>query len=94
MKKLENEPVPLWGMRYYRKALRDVVDWLELHSIQMKTYRLTTGKDYKEFLRMLRDDPEPLMEYGGHAQYSTPEGCREKVRKVIAKWKEQEENGK
>lgn len=43
---------------------------------------------------MLRDDPEPLMEYGGHAQYSTPEGCREKVRKVIAKWKEQEENGK
>lgn len=94
MKKPENDPVPLWGMRYYRKALRDAVDWLESHSIQMKTYRLTTGKDYMEFLRMFRDDPEPLMDYGGHAQYPTPEKCREKVKKVIAKWKEQKESGK
>lgn len=88
------DQVPLWGMKYYRKALRDVVDWLEQHSDRMNSFRLTTGKDYMAFLRMFRDDPEMLMEYGGHAQYPTPEGCREKVRKVIAKWKEERENGK
>ena len=27
-----DEGIPIYAMKYYRKALRDIVDWLENHS--------------------------------------------------------------
>lgn len=82
------EPVSLPEMRPYRKALRDVVNWFENHSIVMSGYKLTTGKDYMAFLRMFRDNPDNLMEYGEMAEYSVPDACMEKVNKVKAKNRE------
>ena len=88
-RKMGNEQIPLPYIEAYRKALRDVVDWLERHEQQMKAYKLTTGKDYMAFLRMFRDDPDNLMEMGGFAdEYRVPDECKDKVKKVIEKRKE------
>ncbi len=82
--------IPLPYIKVYRKALRDVVDWLERHEQQMKAYKLTTGKDYMAFLRMLRDAPDSLMEMGGFADgYRVPDKCKDKVKKAIEKRREQ-----
>lgn len=75
------DDIPLYAMRYYRKALRDVVDWMDNHSESMKTYHLTTGKDYMAILRMFRDNPDPLMDYGEHAKYESPPECAKKSKK-------------
>lgn len=89
--KMCNEQIPLPYIKAYRKALRDVVDWLERHEQQMKAYKLTTGKDYMAFLRMFRDEPYNLMEMGGFADgYGMPDECEDKVKKVIEKRKEKE----
>ena len=88
-RKMCNEQIPLPYIKAYRKALRDVVDWLERHEQQMKAYKLTTGKDYMAFLRMFRDAPDNLMEMGGFADgYKVPDECKDKVKKVIEKRKE------
>ena len=88
-RKMCNEQIPLPYIKAYRKALRDVVDWLERHEQQMKAYKLTTGKDYMAFLRMFRDAPDNLMEMGGFAdEYKVPGECKDKVKKVIEKRKE------
>ena len=88
-RKMCNEQIPLPYIKAYRKALRDVVDWLERHEQQMKAYKLTTGKDYMAFLRMFRDDPDSLMEMGGFAdEYRVADECKDKVKKVIEKGKE------
>ena len=88
-RKMCNEQIPLPYIKAYRKALRDVVDWLERHEQQMKAYKLTTGKDYMAFLRMFRDAPDNLMEMGGFAdEYKVPDECKDKVKKVIEKRKE------
>ena len=88
-RKMGNEQIPLPYIKAYRKALRDVVDWLERHEQQMKAYKLTTGKDYMAFLRMFRDAPDNLMEMGGFAdEYKVPDECKDKVKKVIDKRKE------
>ena len=88
-RKMCNEQIPLPYIKAYRKALRDVVDWLERHEQQMKVYKLTTGKDYMAFLRMFRDAPDNLMEMGGFAdEYKMPDECKDKVKKVIEKRKE------
>ena len=88
-RKMCNEQIPLPYIKAYRKALRDVVDWLERHEQQMKVYKLTTGKDYMAFLRMFRDSPDNLMEMGGFAdEYKMPDECKDKVKKVIEKRKE------
>lgn len=42
---MNTDAIPLPYIKAYRKALRDVVDWLERHEQQMKAYKLTTGKD-------------------------------------------------
>ena len=85
-RKMCNEQIPLPYIKAYRKALRDVVDWLERHEQQMKVYKLTTGKDYMAFLRMFRDAPDNLMEMGGFAdEYKVPDECKDKVKKVIEK---------
>ena len=85
-RKMCNEQIPLPYIKAYRKALRDVVDWLERHEQQMKAYKLTTGKDYMAFLRMFRDDSDSLMEMGGFAdKYKLPDECKDKVKKVIEK---------
>lgn len=90
---MTNEQIPLPYIKAYRKALRDVVDWLERHEQQMKTYKLTTGKDYMAFLRMFRDEPDSLMEMGGLADgYRVPDECRDKVRKTIEKYREKKLN--
>ena len=90
-RKMCNEQIPLPYIKAYRKALRDVVDWLERHEQQMKAYQLTTGKDYMAFLRMFRDAPDNLMEMGGFAdEYRVPDECKDKVKKVIEKRKEKE----
>ena len=90
-RKMCNEQIPLPYIKAYRKALRDVVDWLERHEQQMKAYKLTTGKDYMAFLRMFRDAPDNLMEMGGFAdEYKVPDECKDKVKKVIEKRKEKE----
>ena len=90
-RKMGNEQIPLPYIKAYRKALRDVVDWLERHEQQMKAYKLTTGKDYMAFLRMFRDEPDSLMEMGGFAdEYKVPDECKDKVKKVIEKRKEKE----
>ena len=90
-RKMCNEQIPLPYIKAYRKALRDVVDWLERHEQQMKAYKLTTGKDYMAFLRMFRDVPDNLMEMGGFADgYKVPDECKDKVKKVIEKRKEKE----
>ena len=90
-RKMCNEQIPLPYIKAYRKALRDVVDWLERHEQQMKAYKLTTGKDYMAFLRMFRDAPDNLMEMGGFAdEYKVPDECKNKVKKVIEKRKEKE----
>ena len=90
-RKMCNEQIPLPYIKAYRKALRDVVDWLERHEQQMKVYKLTTGKDYMAFLRMFRDAPDNLMEMGGFAdEYKVPDECKDKVKKVIEKRKEKE----
>ena len=90
-RKMCNEQIPLPYIKAYRKALRDVVDWLERHEQQMKVYKLTTGKDYMAFLRMFRDAPDNLMEMGGFAdEYKVPDECKNKVKKVIEKRKEKE----
>ena len=90
-RKMCNEQIPLPYIKAYRKALRDVVDWLERHEQQMKAYKLTTGKDYMAFLRMFRDAPNNLMEMGGFAdEYKVPDECKDKVKKVIKKLKEKE----
>lgn len=82
---------PLQYIKAYRKALRDVVDWLERHEQQMKVYKLTTGKDCMAFLRMFRDEPNSLMEMGCFADgYRVPDECKNKVKKVIEKRKEKE----
>ena len=90
------DDIPLYAMRYYRKALRDAVDWLENHSESMKFFHLTTGKDYMAMLRLFRDDLEPLMEYGAHAGYEVPPECAKKKRKVKEKYRKEKgaENGK
>ena len=86
---MTNEQIPLQYIKAYRKALRDVVDWLEWHEQHMKAYKLTTGKDYMAFLRMFRDEPDGLMEMGGFADgYRVPDECKDKVKKVIEKRKE------
>ena len=88
-RKMCNEQIPLPYIKAYRKALRDVVDWLERHEQQMKAYKLTTGKDYMAFLRMFRDAPDNLMEMDGFAdEYKVPDECKDKVKKVIEKRKE------
>ena len=88
---LNADDPPLQYIKAYRKALRDVVDWLERHEQQMKAYKLTTGKDYMAFLRMFRDEPNSLMEMGGFADgYRVPDECKNKVKKVIEKRKEKE----
>ena len=88
-RKMCNEQIPLPYIKAYRKALRDVVDWLERHEQQMKVYKLTTGKDYMAFLRMFRDAPDNLMEMGGFAdEYKVPDECKDKVKKVIETRKE------
>lgn len=88
-RKMCNEQIPLPYIKAYRKALRDVVDWLERQEQQMKAYKLTTGKDYMAFLRMFRDAPDNLMEMGGFAdEYRVPDECKDKVKKVIEKRKE------
>lgn len=85
----DNNQIPLPYIKAYRKALRDVVDWLERHSDQLKAYKLTTGKNYMAFLRMFRDSPDSLMEMGGFADgYGVPDECKEKVKKVIEKRRE------
>ena len=90
-RKMCNEQIPLPYIKAYRKALRDIVDWLERHEQQMKAYKLTTGKDYMAFLRMFRDAPDNLMEMGGFAdEYKMPDECKDKVKKVIEKRKEKE----
>ena len=90
-RKMCNEQIPLPYIKAYRKALRDVVDWLERNEQQMKAYKLTTGKDYMAFLRMFRDAPDNLMEMGGFAdEYKVPDECKDKVKKVIEKRKEKE----
>ena len=90
-RKMCNEQIPLPYIKAYRKALRDIVDWLERHEQQMKAYKLTTGKDYMAFLRMFRDAPDNLMEMGGFAdEYKVPDECKDKVKKVIEKRKEKE----
>ena len=90
-RKMCNEQILLPYIKAYRKALRDVVDWLERHEQQMKAYKLTTGKDYMAFLRMFRDAPDSLMEMGGFAdEYKVPDECKDKVKKVIEKRKEKE----
>lgn len=90
------DDIPLYAMRYYRKALRDAVDWLENHSESMKFFHLTTGKDYMVMLRMFRDNPDPLMEYGAHAEYEAPPECAKKIRKVKERYRKEKgaENGK
>lgn len=86
---MKTDQILLPYIKAYRKALRDVVDWLERHGQQMKTYKLTTGKDYMAFLRMFRNEPDSLMEMGGFADgYRVPDECKDKVKKVIEKWKE------
>lgn len=86
---MKTDQIPLPYIKAYRKALRDVVDWLERHEQQIKTYKLTTGKDYMAFLRMFRDKPDSLMEMGGFADgYKVPDECKYKVKKVIEKRKE------
>lgn len=86
---MTNDQIPLPYIKAYRKSLRDVVDWLERHEQQMKTYKLTTGKDYMAFLKMFRDESDSLMEMGGFADgYGVPDECKEKVRKVIEKRRE------
>ena len=90
-RKVCNEQIPLHYIKAYRKALRDVVDWLERHEQQMKAYKLTIGKDYMAFLKMFRDAPNNLMEMGGFAdEYKVPDECKDKVKKVIEKRKEKE----
>ena len=90
-RKMCNEQIPLPYIKAYRKALRDVVDWLERHEQQMKAYKLTTGKDYMAFLRMFRDEPDNLMEMGGFAdKYRVPDECKDKVKKAIAQRTEKE----
>ena len=85
-RKMCNEQIPLPYIKAYRKALRDVVDWLERHEQQMKAYKLTTGKDYMAFLRMFRDSPDNLMEMGGFAdEYKVPDECKDKIKKAIEK---------
>lgn len=86
---MTTEQIPLPYIKTYRKALRDVVDWLEQHERQIKAYKLTTGKDYMAFLRMFRDAPDGLMEMGSFADgYRVPNECKDKVKKVIEKRKE------
>lgn len=86
---MTTEQIPLPYIKAYRKALRDVVDWLEWHEQQMKVYKLTTGKDYMAFLKMFRDEPNSLMEMSGFAdEYRVPDECKDKVKKVIEKQKE------
>lgn len=88
-----NEQIPLPYIKAYRKALRDVVDWFERHESQMKTYKLTTGKDYMAFLRMFRDEPDSLMKMGGFAdRYRVPDECKNKIEKAIKKYREKELN--
>ena len=88
---MNTDAIPLPYIKAYRKALRDVVDWLERHEQQMKAYKLTTGKDCMAFLRMFRDEPNSLMEMGGFADgYRVPDECKNKVKKVIEKRKEKE----
>ena len=90
-RKMCNEQIPLPYIKAYRKALRDIVDWLERHEQQMKAYKLTTGKDYMAFLRMFRDAPDNLMEMGGFAdEYKVPDECKDKAKKVLEKRKEKE----
>ena len=89
---MNDEQIPLWGMQFYRKALRDSVDWLERHSDQMKFFHLTQGKDVVAFLKMFRDDPDALMEHGGFAEYGAPKDCLSKIEKVKAKMRI-EQNG-
>lgn len=88
---MNTDEISLQYIKAYRKALRDVVDWLERHEQQMKAYKLTTGKDYMAFLRMFRDMPDNLMEMGGFAdEYRAPDECKDKVKKTIEKRKEKE----
>lgn len=88
---MNTNEIPLQYIKAYRKALHDVVDWLERHEQQMKVYKLTTGKDYMAFLRMFRDTPDNLMEMGGFAdEYRAPDECKDKVKKTIEKRKEKE----
>lgn len=88
---MTTEQIPLPYIKAYRKALRDVVDWLERYEQQMKAYELITGKDYMAFLRMFRDSPDDLMEMGGFAdEYGVPDECKDKVKKAIEKRKEKE----
>lgn len=88
---MKADEIPLQYIKAYRKALRDVVDWLERHKQQMTSYKLTTGKDYMAFLRMFRDAPDNLMEMGGFADgYGVPDECKDKVKKAIEKRKEKE----
>lgn len=88
---MNTDAIPLQYIKAYRKALRDVVDWLERHEQQMKACKLTTGKDYMAFLRMFRDEPDNLMEMGGFAdEYKVPDECNDKVKKAIEKRKEKE----
>lgn len=84
------DDIPLYAMRYYRKALRDVVGWLENHSESMKLFHLTTGKDYMAMLRMFRDNPDHLMEYGAHAEYAAPPECAKKIQKVKEQYRKKE----
>lgn len=81
---MNTDAIQLQYIKAYRKALCDIVDWLERHEQQMKAYKLTTGKDYMAFLRMFRDAPDDLMEMGGFAdEYGVPDECRDKVKKAI-----------
>ena len=47
-------------------------------------------------LRMFRDNPDPLMEYGAHAEYEAPPECAKKIRKVKERYRKEKgaENGK
>lgn len=88
---MTTEQIPLPYIKAYRKALRDVVDWLERHEQQTKIYKLTTGKDCTAFIRIFRDEPDSLMEMSGFADgYRVPDECKDKVKKAIEKWKEKQ----
>ena len=80
--------VPLREKRYYKKALRDVYEWLDAREVSIKQYGADNYECIMAFLKMFIDNPEPLMELGDMARYDEPPIVEEKINKYFENKKE------
>lgn len=83
-----SQDVPLWALKYYKRALRDMIEWFVVHKTEISAYGLTSGKCYLDIMRMISNEPENLMAYGCNAIYGIPAGYEKKVEKHLAKLRE------